>query len=62
MQAAVPYLNRALAKESLGVLAAVSGDKVLANNFYQDALQVREFTLNNIKHQPPWHSSKWLST
>lgn len=40
LQAPVPYMNRALAKEALGVEAARSGDTASAASLYRDALQV----------------------
>jgi hypothetical protein len=36
----VPYLNRALAEEQLGVNAASSGNKAQADQHYQAALRV----------------------
>ena len=44
-QAPVPYMNRALAKEALGVEAATSGDTASAADLYRDALQVPSFSL-----------------
>ena len=40
VQAPVPYMNRALAKEALGVEAANSGDKASASQLFEEALQV----------------------
>lgn len=47
-QAPVPLLNRALAREALGVRAAAEGDQAAAKEMYQDALQVRSnFSLSD---------------
>ena len=40
VQAPVPYLNRALAREALGVEASIGGQSDQANDLYRDALQV----------------------
>lgn len=40
LQAPVPYLNRAIAREALGVKAGSSGDEEAATTLYVKALQV----------------------
>lgn len=40
LQAPVPYLNRALAREQLGVEASAQGKTEQASGLYRDALQV----------------------
>lgn len=52
MQAPVPYLNRAIAEEQLGVNAASSGNQEEAERHYQAAIRVSEINMPIIRIMP----------